>query len=99
MTICRSLNSNSETGIPAQLPVVIVGTYRDLDSENNPALTRTLEELIRQGIRPLKLGGLTKDAIAQILHGLSKREAPESLVSLFFDQTQGNSFFVEELYR
>src|ERR1700758_1073587 len=25
----------------AQLPVVIVGTYRDLDSENNPALTRT----------------------------------------------------------
>ena len=83
----------------AQLPVVIVGTYRDLNSENNPALTRTLEELIRQGIRPLKLDGLTKDAIAQLLHGLTKREAPESLISLFFDQTQGNPFFVEELYR
>ena len=83
----------------AQLPVVIVGTYRDSYSENNPALTRTLEELIRLGIRPLKLAGLTKDSIAQILHGLSKREAPESLVSLFFDQTQGNPFFVEELYR
>ena len=83
----------------AQLPVVIIGTYRDLYSENNPALTRTLEELIRLGIRPLKLAGLTKDAVAQMLHELSKREAPEGLISLFFDQTQGNPFFVEELYR
>ena len=83
----------------AQLPVVIIGTYRDLYSENNLALTRTLEELIRLGIRPLKLGGLSRDAVARRLRGLSKREAPESLVSLVFDQTQGNPFFVEELYR
>ena len=33
----------------SQLPVVIIGTYRDGYSENNPALTRTLEELIRHG--------------------------------------------------
>jgi predicted ATPase len=83
----------------AQLPVVIVGTYRDSYSENNPVLTRTLEELIRQGIRPLKLSGLSKQAVAQMLHGLSKREAPENLLSLIFDQTQGNPFFVEEMYR
>jgi tetratricopeptide (TPR) repeat protein len=83
----------------AQIPVIIVGTYRDSYSENNPALTRTLEELIRQGIRPLKMSGLSKDAVARMLHGLSKREAPETLVSLIFDQTQGNPFFVEELYR
>jgi tetratricopeptide (TPR) repeat protein len=83
----------------AQLPVVIVGTYRDSYSENNPVLTRTLEELIRQGIRPLKLSGLSKQAVAQMLHGLSKREASENLVSLVFDLTQGNPFFVEEMYR
>jgi tetratricopeptide (TPR) repeat protein len=83
----------------AQLPVVIIGTYRDLYSDNNPVLTRTLEELIRLGIRPLKLSGLSKDAVARMLHGLGKREAPESLVSLVFDQTQGNPFFIEELYR
>src|SRR5229473_399829 len=34
-----------------------------------------------------------------MLQGLSKRETPENLVSLVFDQTQGNPFFVEELYR
>src|SRR5216683_188732 len=83
----------------AQLPVVIIGTYRDSFSENNSALTRTLEELIRLGTRPLKLGGLSKDAVAQMLHGLSQRQAPESLVSLIFDESQGNPFFVEELYR
>jgi predicted ATPase len=31
----------------AQLPVIIVGTYRDGYAEKNPALVRTLEELIR----------------------------------------------------
>ncbi|HEY2484906.1 MAG TPA: AAA family ATPase [Candidatus Binataceae bacterium] len=82
-----------------QLPVVLIGTYRDLYLDSSPALVRTLEELIRMGIRPIKLEGLSKDAVAQMLNGLSKREAPQSLVSLFFDETQGNPFFVEELYR
>jgi len=83
----------------AQLPVVFIGTYRDLYLDSSPALVRTLEELIRLGIRPIKLEGLSKDAVAQMLNGLSKREAPESLVSIIFDETQGNPFFVEELYR
>src|SRR5271166_1604094 len=82
-----------------QLPVVIIGTYRDEYSQNNPALTRTLEELIRMGTRPLKLGGLSRDAIAQMLHSLSQRQAPERLVSLVFDESQGYPFFVEEVYR
>jgi tetratricopeptide (TPR) repeat protein len=83
----------------AQLPLVIVGTYRHGYSEDNPALVRTLEELIRLGVRPLKLGGLPKDAIAQMLHGLSQRQAPENLVSLIFEESQGYPFFVEEVYR
>src|SRR5208283_5471814 len=82
-----------------QLPVVIIGTYRDGYTENNPAWARTLEELIRLGVRPLKVGGLSKDGVAQMLGGLSQREAPESLVSLIFEESQGNPFFVEEVYR
>jgi tetratricopeptide (TPR) repeat protein len=83
----------------AQLPVVIVATYRGGYSDDNPTLVRTLEELIRMGVRPQKLGGLSKDAVAQILYGLSKRQAPESLVSLIFEESQGYPFFVEEVYR
>jgi tetratricopeptide (TPR) repeat protein len=78
---------------------VIVGTYRDGFSKTNAALDRTLEELIRLGVRPLKLGGLPKDAVARMLHALGQRQAPESLVSLIFEESQGNPFFVEEVYR
>jgi hypothetical protein len=60
----------------AQLPLVIIATHRDGVSEDNPALTQTLEELIRQGIRPLKLTGLSKDSVAQMLDQLSQRNGP-----------------------
>lgn len=83
----------------AQLPAVIIGTYRAGYSDHSPALVRTLEELIRMGVRPQKLGGLSKDAVAQMLHRLSQREAPASLVSLIFEESQGYPFFVEEVYR
>jgi predicted ATPase len=83
----------------SQLPVVIIATYRDGYSEHKPAWSRTLEELIRLGVRPLKLGGLSKDAVAQMLYALSQRRAQESLVSLIFEESQGNPFFVEEVFR
>jgi tetratricopeptide (TPR) repeat protein len=83
----------------AQVPAVIIGTYRSGYSDRNPALVRTLEELIRMGVRPQKLAGLSKDAVGQMLHGLSQREAPESLLSLIFEESQGYPFFVEEVYR
>jgi predicted ATPase len=84
----------------AQLPVVIIGTYRGGYSDDNPALVRTLEELIRMGVRPLKLGGLSKDDSAQMLRELSQRQdVPESLVSLIFEESQGYPFFVAEVYR
>jgi predicted ATPase len=83
----------------AQLPVVIIGTYRSGYAEDNPALVRTLEELLRMGVRPQKLGGLSRDAVAQMLDGLSQRRVPESLLSAIFEESQGYPFFVEEVYR
>src|SRR6202046_3700264 len=82
-----------------QLPAVIIGTYRNGYSEHNSALIRTLEELIRMGNRPIKLGGLSRDAVAQMLQSLSRGRAPESLVNLIFEESQGYPFFVEEVYR
>jgi tetratricopeptide (TPR) repeat protein len=83
----------------SQLPVVIIGTYRDGYSEQNSALTRTLEELIRMGNRPLKLGGLSRDAVAQMLQSLSRGQAPDRLVKLIFEESQGYPFFIEEVYQ
>src|SRR5260370_27347437 len=83
----------------AQLPALIIGTYRSGYSQRNPALVRSLEELIRMGVRPQKLGGLSRDAVVQMLRELSQREAPESLLSLIYEESQGYPFFVEEVYR
>src|SRR6266478_613841 len=90
---------------PQASPVLLAASplslaERDGYSENNAAFVRTLEELIRMGIRPLKLGGLSKDATAQMWHKLGQRQAaPESLVSLIFEATRGYPLFVEEVYR
>ena len=81
------------------LPIVIVGTYRSEDSERNGALVRTLEELIRMGVRPLKLTGLSENDVAQMLAALSKSHVPDTLVHLIFEESHGNPFFVEEVYR
>ncbi len=83
----------------SQLPIVIIGTYREGYSQNNSALTRSLEELIRLGVRPLKLGGLSKDAVAEMLKGPGQLPVPEKLVAAIFEESQGNPFFVEEVYR
>ncbi|MGD0117901.1 MAG: AAA family ATPase [Candidatus Binatus sp.] len=82
----------------AQLPAVIIGTYRSGYSDINPPLVRTLEELIRMGIRPQKLTGLTKDDVEKMLQELSGRQPPANLVSLIFEESQGYPFFVEEVY-
>src|SRR5262249_33334210 len=82
-----------------QLPVIIVGTYRDSRLDTSPALVRTLEELLRLGLRPLKLGGVPQDAVGQTLRRLSRLEPPPPLVRVMFAETHGNPFLVEELYR
>jgi hypothetical protein len=82
-----------------QLPVIIIGTYRDSTLDTSPALVRTLEELLRVGLRPLKLQGLSQDAVGQLLQSLSRQEPPPPLVRLMFAATHGNPFLVEELYQ
>ena len=81
------------------MPVVIVGTYRDSRLDTSPALGRTVEELLRLGLRPLKLQGLSQEAVGQLLQHLSHRKPPPPLVRVMFAATHGNPFLVEELYR
>jgi tetratricopeptide (TPR) repeat protein len=82
-----------------ELRLVIIGTYRDEYFEHSSALPRMLEQAIRLGVRPLKLGGLSKDSVAKMVHELSQCQIPQSLVNVIFQQSNGNPFFVEEVYR
>ncbi len=83
----------------ARFPIVIVATYRDAEVDITPALKRTLEELYRTGLSPIRLQALADRDVAVMLRDLSRREPPEQFVKLVFEETQGNPFFVEELYK
>jgi predicted ATPase len=81
------------------LPWMMIGTYRHGYAEDNPSLVRTLEELIRMRVRPLNLRSLSRPEVAQMLQGLSRNRASDRLASLIFEDTEGNPFFVEEVYK
>jgi len=80
--------------------LLIVGTYRDFGLEPSSPLTRTLDELIRLHlVERINLSGLSKDSVAAMLRDMSGGEPPSPVVRLFYSYTEGNPFFVEELFR
>ena len=81
------------------IPVVVAGTYRDTEPDLNRALTKALEQLVRGGLRPIRLKGLPPDAVARILRSLCRRDPPPRLVDAICHETEGNPFFVEELFK
>jgi tetratricopeptide (TPR) repeat protein len=82
----------------AQVPLLILVAYRDGALDANPYLTRTLEELLKLGVRPIRLRGLERGAVALMVGRLSRQTPPQHLVDLVFEETQGNPFFVEEVF-
>jgi hypothetical protein len=84
----------------AQLPVAIAGAYRDTETDAARPLAKALDELIHlQVVHRIHLTGLQKDAASAMVRALSGRDVPEYLADLIFKETEGNPFFIEELYR
>lgn len=83
----------------AKAPVLIVGNHRDLELNTARPLTRLLDELIRLHIvEQISLRRLSQNAVGEMIRALSAREPPEFVVSLIYSETDGNPFFVEELF-
>ena len=84
----------------AQMPLLILATYRDTELDLGSALVRTLEELRRTGssyssvLRPLDIA-----ETAAMLLSVSGQEVPASAVVLIHGAGNGNPFFTEELFR
>ena len=84
----------------AKLPVLVAGTYRDVELDVTGDLARTLEDLIRSRLAiAIRLKELGREGVAQMLSGLSGQAPPAAVVSEFYEETKGNPFFVEELFR
>jgi class 3 adenylate cyclase/tetratricopeptide (TPR) repeat protein len=81
-------------------PLLVIGTYRDVDLHAGHPFTRGIEHLSRlQAVSRITLKRLSAIEVAGMLRGLSGQESPERLVRLIFDETEGVPFFVEEVYR
>ena len=83
-----------------ELPVMIVATVRDFEVQPGDQLNRALDELIRNHlVERITLAGLSEPSVAEMLHALSGREPPAEVVRFFYAGTEGNPFFVEELFK
>lgn len=84
----------------SKLPVLILGTFRDNEIDSAGPLARTLDELLRiHMLERINLRGLPQSGVVEMIRALSGREPPQAVVSLFFSGTDGNPFFIEELFR
>jgi predicted ATPase/class 3 adenylate cyclase len=84
----------------AQIPVLAVGTYRDTDLKAGCPLAAVLPELLRQRLaEDILLGRLSEEGVASLLAGRAGSQPPAQLVALIYAETEGNPFFVEEVFR
>ncbi len=81
-------------------PVLMIGAYRATDLDPSQPFAETLHELLRERlVEDITLQRLGVDDVASLLEGRAGQTPPKELVRLIFAETEGNPFFVEELYR
>ncbi len=82
-------------------PLLVVATSREVEAETAPDLADALAELRRlDGVGWLRLGGLPREAIAELLRRLgpqAERDRLSALAGALADLTGGNAFLVAEL--
>ena len=81
-----------------EMPVLIVGTYRDEIDTSHP-LSRVISQLARRRlIDRIRLRRLSFGGVRAMVQSLAGQPPPEELVRVIDSETEGNPFFVEELY-
>jgi hypothetical protein len=80
-------------------PLLIMGTFRDIDPSLGGALADTLVDLGRRSnVRRIDLAGLDQDGIEQLLQAGGASTDP-ALLARVERRTGGNPFFISELVR
>ena len=84
----------------SKLPVLMLGTFRDNEIDSSGPLAQTLDELLRiHMLERINLRGLPQSGVVEMIRALSGKEPPQAVVNLIFSGTDGNPFFIEELFR
>jgi DNA-binding winged helix-turn-helix (wHTH) protein len=81
-------------------PVLLVGTYRDVEVRRGHPLARTLGDLAREPhATRLALRGLAEGEVALLVESVAGEKPAPALVAALADLTEGNPFFVREMAR
>ena len=83
----------------ATLPLLMVGTYRDVELDVRRPWAKVLESLVRERLATrIPLRRLPEDDIAALLAALGGPDPPAALSRTVSRETEGNPFFVEEVF-
>jgi hypothetical protein len=82
------------------IPMLVVGTYRDLELTPDHPLTAAVPELAREPTtRVMALGGLPPAAVGTYIGAAAGFQPPDLLVTAVWRETSGNPLFVGEAIR
>jgi class 3 adenylate cyclase/tetratricopeptide (TPR) repeat protein len=82
-----------------EMPVLVLATYRDTEVDLQHPLARVIGQLARRRlVERVNLRRLTFDGVRAMVEALAGQPAPEQLVRVIDRETEGNPFFVEEIY-
>jgi tetratricopeptide (TPR) repeat protein/predicted Ser/Thr protein kinase len=84
----------------SSMPILVLGTYRDVELEVTRPFARVLESLLRQHVATrLMLRRLPPSSVEEMLGAMSGQEPPPSLARVIHQETEGNPFFVAEVFQ
>jgi class 3 adenylate cyclase/tetratricopeptide (TPR) repeat protein len=82
-----------------QMPVLVLGTYRDDEVDLSHPLSRVISQLGRRRlVDRITLRRLSFGGVRAMVQALAGQPPPEELVRVIDSETEGNPFFVEEVY-
>ena len=82
-----------------QMPLLLLGTYRDVELDLQRPFAQVLETLIRQRLaKRITIRRLPEAGVREMLVALGGPSPPPALVESIFAGTEGNPFFVEEVF-
>ena len=82
-----------------EMPVLVLGTHRDIEVDLQHPLARLIGQLGRRRlVEQVNLRRLSFDGVGAMLRSLAGQPVPEQLVHVIDRETEGNPFFVEEVY-
>jgi len=85
---------------PREAPLLVVGTYRDLDVRPSHPLAELLADLRRDRVvERIALEGLGERDVGSLIVAHAGHAAPPAVVGAVHEHTDGNPFFVEEVLR